>query len=215
MTSIAIIGGTGYSGGNIAAEAVHRSHTVTALSRQPPEHPLPGIRYVKGSANDEDLITALALNHDVLFVAIHAVDAADRPVLPAVVPRIAAATTAGDARLGVVGGAGSLLRSESSPRLIDSGGVREQFKPEASTQAEILEWLRAQPDTLDWFYLSPAAEYGSHAPGTATGTYRTGDDIVVVAEDGSSRISGADFALAFIDEIETPTHRRTRFTVGY
>ncbi|HTN54887.1 MAG TPA: NAD-dependent epimerase, partial [Microbacterium sp.] len=28
-------------------------------------------------------------------------------------------------------------------------------------------------------------------------------------------ISGADFAIAVVDEIERPRHRRGRFTVGY
>ena len=33
--------------------------------------------------------------------------------------------------------------------------------------------------------------------------------------DGKSYISGPDFGVAVIDEIETPKHRRERFTVGY
>lgn len=32
---------------------------------------------------------------------------------------------------------------------------------------------------------------------------------------GESFISGEDFAIAFLDEIENPAHRRARFTVGY
>ncbi len=31
----------------------------------------------------------------------------------------------------------------------------------------------------------------------------------------SSYISGADFAIAVVDEIEDPKHSRQRFTVGY
>jgi uncharacterized protein len=33
--------------------------------------------------------------------------------------------------------------------------------------------------------------------------------------EGNSSISGADFAIAFVDELEKPVHHRTRFTVGY
>ena len=33
--------------------------------------------------------------------------------------------------------------------------------------------------------------------------------------DGSSNISVQDFAVAMIDELETPAHSRRRFTVGY
>ena len=32
---------------------------------------------------------------------------------------------------------------------------------------------------------------------------------------GTSDISGADFAQAFVDEIEKPAHHRTRFSVAY
>jgi uncharacterized protein len=32
---------------------------------------------------------------------------------------------------------------------------------------------------------------------------------------GESFISGADLAVAVVDEIETPKHSRERFTVGY
>ena len=36
-----------------------------------------------------------------------------------------------------------------------------------------------------------------------------------VDAEGGSEISGADFAQAFVDEIEAPRHRRARFTVAY
>ena len=39
--------------------------------------------------------------------------------------------------------------------------------------------------------------------------------VVVEDAEGTSYISGADFAIAIVDEIEQPTHRRERFTVGY
>ena len=33
--------------------------------------------------------------------------------------------------------------------------------------------------------------------------------------DDNSTISGADYAKAFVDEIEQPAHRRQRFSVAY
>lgn len=215
MTSLAIIGGTGFSGSNIAAEAIRRGFTVTAVSRHAPSAPLDGVTYLQGEIGDTELLGRLAADNDVLVVAIHAVDPENRPVLMPAIGAIATAAVAGGARLGVVGGAGSSLVAEGGPRLVDTAGFTERFKPEALGHAEVLEWLRSQPDDLDWFYVSPAAEYGSYAPGVATGNYRTGGDQLVVAEDGSSTISGADFALAFVDEIEHPAHRRARFTTGY
>lgn len=78
----------------------------------------------------------------------------------------------------------------------------------------MLEWLRAQPEPLDWFSVSPPLPFGAAAPGVVTGRYRTGGEVMVRAADGSSGISAPDFALAVVDEIERPAHRRQRFTVG-
>ncbi|MGO1408292.1 MAG: hypothetical protein ACTHV2_07865 [Brachybacterium sp.] len=38
---------------------------------------------------------------------------------------------------------------------------------------------------------------------------------LLVDEAGNSYISSQDLALAIVDEIETPAHRRTCFTVAY
>jgi uncharacterized protein len=67
----------------------------------------------------------------------------------------------------------------------------------------------------DWFFVSPAGAFGSYNPGVATGRYRVGGDVLLTDPEGKSEISGPDFALAFVDEIEAPRHHRTRFTVAY
>jgi putative NADH-flavin reductase len=48
-----------------------------------------------------------------------------------------------------------------------------------------------------------------------TGKFRLGKDELLVAADGNSSISFPDFAIALVDELETPKHHRERFTVGY
>ena len=60
------------------------------------------------------------------------------------------------------------------------------------------------------------------APFTRTGTltneagrFRLGTDALLVGADGESRISSQDYAVAMIDELESPKHSRRRFTVGY
>ncbi|MDQ6733066.1 MAG: NAD(P)-dependent oxidoreductase, partial [Nitrospirota bacterium] len=52
-------------------------------------------------------------------------------------------------------------------------------------------------------------------PGQRTGKFRLGTDQLLRDANGQSRISTADYAMAMIDEVETPTHIRQRFTVGY
>jgi putative NADH-flavin reductase len=39
--------------------------------------------------------------------------------------------------------------------------------------------------------------------------------VLLTDAEGRSEISGADFGVAVVDEIEDPKHRRARFTVAY
>ena len=211
MTAVGIWGGTGYAGSAIAREAVSRGLSVTAIARSAPEQPVADVDYRQGSVEDAALIEGLAKESDVVVVALHATGT---PALAEVYDVLVSAARTHGTRLAFVGGAGSALVSEGGPRLIDTAEFPEEYKPEAAAHAAILERLRAEEPGLDWFYVSPAAVFGSWAPGEATGAYRTGGDVLVAAEDGASEISGADFALAFVDEIVTPRHSGQRFTVG-
>ncbi len=216
---LAIIGGTGFTGTNIAREALRRGWRVGSLSRHAPETPIPGVEYVTGSYADASTVSSFAAGSDALIVAVHATTDDGTSVLMPHMPTIVAAAEAAGARLGVVGGAGSSFVAEGGPRLVDTPAFQEQWKPEALTHADILTWLQerypAGGTALRWFYVSPAALYGSYAPGEATGAYRTGGDVLVTTADGSSEISGTDFALAFVDELAEPRHENRRFTVGH
>ncbi len=215
---LAIIGGTGYTGSNIAREALRRGWRVRSLSRHEPAAPLDGVEYLTGSYTDEPTLRNLVEGTDAVVLAVHATDDDGVDVLVPHVPTIAAAVQDAGARLGVVGGAGSSLVAEGGPRLVDTPEFQEQWKPEALTHARVLTWLQDNHPAgsgLRWFYVSPAALYGSYAPGEATGQYRTNGEVLVTMDDGSSEISGADFALAFVDELAEPAHENRRFTVGH
>jgi len=71
--------------------------------------------------------------------------------------------------------------------------------------------LRQEQD-LDWTFLSPSAEF---VETERTGHFRLGKDHLLFDEAGRSWISFADYAIAMIDEVQTPQFSRTRFTVGY
>lgn len=215
MSTIVIIGGTGYAGSHIAAEALSRGHKVISVSRKAPANPPAGVEVRTGSIEDEALIGQLFADADVVVIAIHGA-VGDQPYLVNFVPRLLALATEHDARLGVVGGAGSLHVARGGPLVIDLPQFPDEFKAEASSHAQVLEALRAAGTSADWFYLSPPPYFGAHAPGQRTGSYRTGDeDVMVTDAEGSSAIGGADFAIAFVDEIEKPAHYQARFTVGY
>jgi len=214
MRRIVVFGGTGYAGSAIAREAASRGHSVTTVSRGEPERPIAGATHVVGSVLDGELRSRLVGDaDDVVFALAPRGDMADllRPAAAAVAVDVAAA----GARLGVVGGAGSLRRSEDGPRMVDSPELPAAAHPEAATMTAVLDDLLADESGLDWFLLSPALEFGAHRPGERTGAYRLGRDVLVVDADGRSAISGADYAIAFVDEIERPAHRRLRFTVAY
>lgn len=214
MARIVIFGGTGYAGGNIAAEAVKRGHSVVSYSRNLPEQPLAGVEYRTGSIADSHVLGHAGEGTDELVVATHGADV-DGQKLVDVLPKLVATALAHDARLSFVGGAGSSLVAEGGPLLIDTPDFHEEWKPEAASHAEVLDALYRTPEQLRWFYVSPAALFGAWAAGETTGSYRIGGDLLVTKEDGSSEISGTDFATAYVDEIEQSRHPRRRFTVGH
>ncbi|WP_261166343.1 NAD(P)-dependent oxidoreductase [Microbacterium sp. Marseille-Q6965] len=214
MTRIAIIGGTGYAGGHIARAAADRGFEVISYSRRLPDAPQPGIEYRQADARDREAARAIVADADVAVVSVAPRGDMEGRVEGTVAQLADLAPEAG-ARLGVIGGAGSLLVAEGGPKVMDTDGFPPQILPEVREAERILERLRADDSALDWFYVSPAGGFGAFAPGEARGTYRTGGDVLLVDEAGESFISGADFGLAVVDEIERPAHRRRRFTVAY
>lgn len=213
MARIAVIGGTGYAGSHIVAEAVDRGHTVVSVARKVPAERVPGATYVEGTILDVPGLIAELEGVDVVVSAV----APRGDMLGHVRPQITELIEAlpEGVRVGVIGGAGGSLTAPDGPRLVDTEAFTEEYRPEALEAADVLEDLRRSAASRDWFYIHPAGGFGAWAPGERTGTYRDGGDVLVVDEQGESYISGADLAVAVLDEIEDPKHRRERFTVGY
>lgn len=214
MARITVIGGTGYGGGAVVREAARRGHEVTAVSRSAPETPVPGVTYVTGSVLEDDVLERVVVGVDVVFEALSPRGDMAGKVEPVFEKLVALAGSSG-VRLGVLGGASSLLVEPGGPRLFDVAPLPPSAKPEAELGIWKLEVLQASPQSLDWFYVSPSAEFGSWVPSTETGRYRLADDVLLRGPDGTSEISAGDLALAVLDEIEHPTHRRRRFHVAH
>ncbi|MGR3963115.1 NAD(P)-dependent oxidoreductase [Pseudomonas sp. 910_23] len=204
MSKIAIIGATGRAGSQLLEEALRRGHTVTAIARNTEKLGVrPGVTTKQVDALDAEALQHAISGSDVVISAAHF---ATLPASAVIGP----VKKAGVKRLLVVGGAGSLLLPDGS-RVIDSPGFPAEYKAEASAGADFLETLRQETE-LDWTFLSPSALFD----GTErTGKFRLGQDDLLVSSDGNSSISFADYAIAMIDEVETPKHSRKRFTVGY
>ena len=204
MSKIAIIGATGRAGSQLLEEALRRGHSVTAIARHASRlGERAGVVTRDVDINDAQALQDAVAGHDVVLSAAHF------STLPASAI-IEPVKKAGVKRLLFVGGAGSLLLPDGS-QVIQSPDFPEAYKPEATAGGIYLDTLRAEKD-LDWTFLSPSAEF---VEGERTGTFRLGQDHLLVSAEGKSWITFADFAIAMLDEVEQPKHTRQRFTVGY
>ena len=215
MSRITVIGGTGYAGSAIVVEAAARGHQVTAFSRSHPAEPIASVNYVQGDARDEAALASVVSGAEVVVEAL-----APRGELAEsfrdVYRTIARLADAEGARLFVVGGFSSLRPAPGTPRFVeDLSDVPAEVRNEIlSGAALVIEDLPATPETLDWVFVSPAGQFGSFAPGERLGEYRVGDDVAVQPETGGA-ISGADYALGFVDLIEQGDHHRAHVNLAY
>jgi hypothetical protein len=157
---------------------------------------------VQADIKDSAGLAAILRGHDAVISSVRFTDSDPVALIDGV-------RRAGVKRYLVVGGAGSLYVAPGR-RLIDQPDFPAQYKEEASQGAVFLDALKQAAD-LEWTFLSPSALF---LPGERTGKFRLGRDELVVGPKGSA-ISYEDYALALVDEIESPKHVRARFTVGY
>jgi uncharacterized protein len=215
MSRITVIGGTGYAGSAIVAEAAARGHQVTALSRSLPDTPIASVTYVQGDASTEATLSAAIDGSDVVVAAL-----APRGPLAGtfryVNSNIARLADAAGAPLFVVGGYSSLRPAPGEDRFVtDLNHFPEEFHDEIRAGAAlVIEDLPVTPATLDWVFVSPALRFGARMPGERLGRYRLGDDVAVQPDDGGA-ISAADYALGFVDLIEKGDHHRAQVNLGH
>ncbi len=190
---IALFGATGMVGTRIAAEATSRGHEVTPLSRS-----------TGADMASADAVRAAADAHDVVVSATgpSRTGESHEPWLASVATLI---NHVGPTRVVFVGGAGSLLTPDGT-RLLDTDGFPEEYKAEAVSGAAALELFRAAPESVDWTFLSPSPVI---APGERTGQVLTSLDTPA-----GDFVSAEDYAVALVDELEQPQHRRQRFTAA-
>lgn len=215
MSSITIIGGTGFAGSAIVREAAARGHEVTSFSRTVPadDARIAGVRYETGSMLDE-AARAKAVAGDIVISSLSPRGELDGKIVEVELALAAIAAERG-IRFGVIGGFSSLRPADGAPRFADSGDVPPEFASEAIQMNTLLGELSRSDEKLDWFFVSPAGNFGAHAPGEKLGHYRVGGDVALFDEHGNTAVSGADFATAIVDEVEKPAHHREHFSVAY
>jgi len=205
MTSnIVLVGATGNIGRCILEESLSRGHRVSAVTRDAGKLAArPGMTVKQGNTADSATFAATLSSHDIAVVSVKWNENDIATVIDAV-------RRSGVPRALFVVGAGSLLRADGRTHfehMQQAGAVPPTSRPAALA----LEEIRKATD-LDWTAVSPPA---SIQPGARTGKFRLGGDRLLEDGQGKSLISREDFAVAIVDEIERPQHRRQRFTAAY
>ena len=202
--NLAIVGATGNIGSRVLDEALRRGHKVTATSRDPAKLAArPNMSAKAASTADVAGLAGVLKGHDAAIISLKWNEADIHAVLDAI-------RRAGVKRCLFVIGAGSLLRKDGRTHF-DHMAEKGIQPPTSKPAALAFEEMKKATD-LDWTAISPAA---SIQPGERTGKFRLGLDHLIEDDKGQSLISREDFAIAILDEIESPRHIRRRFTAAY
>lgn len=209
--NILLLGGTGHIGSRVREEALARGHQVTAVARDISDlEDDDRLRVESADASDEAAIERLAEGHDAIVAALSPRGAGGVDTYLAAIRAILDVQQRTDPeRVIIVGGAGS-LKVGGDTELLDTPDFPDAHREEAEAGRTARDLARASE--ANWTVLCPAVVI---EPGERTNAFRVGDDHLLTDEDGDSRISYEDFAVALVDELEKPTHERAQFTVAY
>ena len=207
MNKFLVVAANGKAGQKIVTELMARGLDVTVAVRQANKTQASQV-IIKDLF---DLTAADVSNFDVVIDAFGAWAPEALPQHTSSLEHLAA-ILAPNARLLVVGGAGSLyLDGSHTAALKDSDGFPEAFKPLASAMGEGLARLRTLD--VDWTYLSPAADFV--ADGEKKGHYVIEGEVLTTDDKGVSQLSYADYATAVVDIATSGRYHRERVSVRW
>ncbi|PTP26979.1 NAD(P)-dependent oxidoreductase [Vibrio splendidus] len=210
---IAVLGASGWIGSHIAQEAQARGHEVVAVVRDAIRVETQGIEVRSFDLQDEAANLANALSGvDAVIASIGGRALGNHDIVKSTATKLLdTLPSIGIERLLWVGGAGSLEVAPNVP-LVTVPDFPADYKNEALAQGEALEVFKQSNSEVNWTFISPAAEI---FPGEKLSTYRTGGDQLLTDQDGNSKISVSDYAIAMIDELEAGKFPRQRIGVAY
>lgn len=204
---IAVVAANGRTGQLIVSEAIERGMDVTAI-----------VRSTNKSAAQHELIRdVFALTREDLSgfdAVIDAFGAWTPDTIPGIgeaIIHLATLLSNTTTHLVIVGGAGSLFVDTEHTTTVDQGAnFPEEWKPLSASHGRGLAYLLAT-STLDWTYVSPAADF--QAEGQRTGEYTLAGEELTLNAAGQSTLSYADFAIAVTDIAESGLHKREHVSV--
>lgn len=216
MKNVTLIGASGFVGTAILNELLSRGHRVTAVVRNPSKIGIDNsaLTVVKADVTDTPALAAACKGKDAVISAynpgwtnpdIYDETLRNYPLI------LEAVRQSGVKRLLCVGGAGTLFCAPGL-RVVDSGVIPDAIIGGVRSLGEFYLNTLMNEKQIDWVFFSPA---GTLESGERTGKFRLGKDDLIVDENGNSHISVEDYAVAMVDELETPKHHYERFTIGY
>ncbi|MDH6303923.1 putative NADH-flavin reductase [Parabacteroides sp. PF5-5] len=216
MKEIAIIGASGFVGKAITEEALNKGHKVTAIVRNAGKISIknPRLKVIEADVSSQETVAGICKGFDTVISAYSPgwtnpnIYEETLKIYPTILRGV---KEAGVKRLLIVGGAGTLFVAPGL-RVIDSGAIPESIMPGVKSLGEFYLNILMKEKEIDWVFFSPARTI---APGKRTGKFRLGKDDLIIDAEGNSNISVEDYAVAMLDEAETPLHHQERFTIGY
>jgi len=208
--NVTLYGANGRIGSRILNELVSRGHKVKAVVRDVSKvTAAPGVTIEQGDMSSASAMAEKAKGSDAIISAHGAKPDNPKEAIEVMKRLVDAVRQSGVPRLMAVGGASSL---EVAPgkQLFDEPNFPPEWKAGADAHREAKKVLMASD--INWTYLSPAMMI---TPGDRTGKFRLGKDSLVTDAEGKSQISMEDYAVAMVDELESPKHERMRFTLAY
>ncbi|KZN67953.1 NAD(P)-dependent oxidoreductase [Pseudoalteromonas luteoviolacea] len=211
---ITVFGATGNIGQVVVAEALNRGHQVTAVTRSAAKATqLPASVQVEvADVNNVEDVIRLSQGQDLVISATRPTEGQEKQLVS-----IANALLEGlletHTRLLLVGGAACLTVPNTGGKLVldDVSLVPPAWKSIAQACYEQYQHCVSHRNQ-NWTYMSPAALIG---PGARTEQFRVSDGELLVDEQGKSHISWQDFAIALLDEAQSPKFLGGKLTVGY
>jgi uncharacterized protein len=215
---LAVIKAPGFVGSQLLKEALRRDYMVTAFVRNPENITLQHTNLIVKKVNvlNENELSSFLVGHDIVISAFNPGWKNPNIYNEFITGSKSiqnATKKAGINRLLVVGGAGT-LEIKPGVQLVDTPEFPTEIKQGAIGARDYFNILRKEDD-LDWTILIPAISMTKETSGIRTGKYRIGNNQPVFDQEGESKISVEDLAVALLDEVEKNQFIKQSFTVAY